>query len=266
MTNFNNTTYESILYDSIHDAFYSNSSNSGKIRSIRRIAEVIVRRILLIPEGEQMTLGCGRVNQRLPEINNTILPNAVEIIRTKGNSATHTHDISEKTEEDVEKTKDALLDLLSYLFIQFFEQYTFGTNPKILSAFSLIPPIVRYKTLTYLYEKNPENVYVIDKLSLATFKAKGIDEAISFLNSNKEQLESIPYNNYRLFPNMFESCKDKVNRLYEAKSAGKIISYEDFEEAKPYYEEFKLKNPSSQDEIEFSAIMEFLYLGRKEKT
>ena len=280
MQSFNNEAYELLLTDLINDAFYANTSNRGKIAKIRQCAEVVMRRILVIPPTQRITLGCDIVIDGVNMINNHILTNARKIINSDGNASTHTQDLTQKTDADVKRAVDALFDLYAYLLIAFFEKYAFGTNPSIMTKFSLLPPIIRYKVLTYLYDKHPDNVDVIDKLALAILKSKNKEDALSWVESNKDRFngmssvtnegrtsiisqlgQQIGQQIIDSSPTMYDLCIDKINKV--GNDTYRIV-YNDFESALPHYKEHGRLSETTQDEIEFNSIMEFLYLGRKE--
>lgn len=251
MEKFNNQAYESLLNDLMHGAFYADNNNRIKISSIRSCAEVVIRRILGILPKDRMTLGCKTVQDKVNEINNPFLSKALEIIRQIGNDATHTQDLSEKTEDDVKQVVNALFDLYAYLFIQFFIKYSFGSTPRILTQFSLLPPIIRYKALTELHTQDPENLDIIDKLALATLKAKHEEDAIEWVNSNADRFNA----------DMYNSLIEKIKLV--SKAQNKPV-YLDFESALPHYKNHGKLIENTQENIEFNSIMEFVYLGRKE--
>lgn len=282
MQNFNNEAYELLLTDIINDAFYTNTSNRGRIAKIRQCAEVVMRRVLVIPQTQKFTLGHKSVKERVEKINNYILTNAINIINSNGSDSTHTQDLTEKSDSDVNRAVDALFDLYSYLLIAFFEKYTFGTNSSIMNKFSLLPPIIRYKVLTYLYDKCPDNVHVIDRLALATLKSKGKEDAILWVDSNAKHFKGMSsvtseakasiFNKLGQevgqqildsSGDMYDLCIDKINKV--GNDTNRIV-YNDFESALPHYKEHGRLSGTTQDEIEFNSIMEFLYLGRKENT
>jgi len=279
---FNNEAYEPLLRDLMNDAFYANTSNRGKIAKIRQCAEVALRRILLLPQGSPMTLGQRNIQTAVSNLNNPLLTAAIININRSGNASTHTQDLSEKTEEDVDSVVDSLFDLYSYLMIAFFEKHPFGSNPLIMKAFSLLPPIIRYKALSYLYTQKPDNVFIIDKLALATLKAKSREDALEWVDTEANHLKSLPSmteDGKRSIlnhvgdvlgreiidssPDMYDLCLDKINLVgNEIDKEGKV--YYDFETALPYYKKHGILTVNSPEEAEFNSIMEFLYLGRKE--
>lgn len=109
--------------------------------------------------------------------NHEFVEAAIETIRGKGNQSTHTQYLGGFDLEDFDKVVDGLFDMLSYLLINYFEKYKFGSRNDVLYSFSMLPPIIRYKVLSFLYIKYPDNISVIDKLVLATMKALSVDEA-----------------------------------------------------------------------------------------
>lgn len=63
-----------------------------------------------------------------------------------------------------------------------------GTRNDVLYSFSLLPPVVRYKVLIFLYSKYPHNIYIIDKLALAIVKSFNAKEAIKWVEEEKDNL------------------------------------------------------------------------------
>ena len=90
--------------------------------------------------------------------------------------------------EDFDNVVDGFFDMLSYLLISYFEKYEFGSRNDVLYSFSMLPPIIRYKVLSFLYKKYPDNISVIDKLVLATVKAFSVDEATEWVEREKNAL------------------------------------------------------------------------------
>lgn len=284
MYKFNNTAYESLIEDLISDAFYlEGHSLRGRISTIRQYTEIVVRRIINFPEGKRFTLGQRNVEEQLKNKNDYRLIDAVEKINNLGSKHTHTEILGSPTESEFNDVLDALLYLYSYMFIEFFERYEFGKQPQINSAFSTLPPIIRYITLDSLYNKNSNNIYVIDKLVLSTIKAFDDIKAFEWVDEKREVLEktssiaesAIPgiVEKYGKTiadeiiagaPNMYCLCIDKINKMKELiEKKGKL--YEDFEGAINYYKNFGIVEGTSSEVKEFNSILEFLYLGRKPK-
>lgn len=284
MENFNNKTYEALVKDLINDAFYLDQRlRRGVIATIRQYSEIIVRRILDLSCEDFVTIGNKKILKDLENRSNKnpLLMDSLKKICTMGNKATHTQEIAEITEEDIKEVIDNLFNLYAYLLVDFFEMYYFGSNLNIVSSFSILPPIIRYKTLKYLNDKYPENLLVIDKLSLAILKAFDRETAINWIEERKEILKNTSSMNEKDkldikekmgailaneiisgAPNMYNLCIERVNNVANViESKGKL--YDDFESAIALYYEKGIIIGETSDIIEFNSIMEFLYLGRK---
>ena len=76
-----------------------------------------------------------------------------------------------------------------YLFIDYFIEFPIQllSPPYVLRAFSLLPPIVRYKTLKYFYEKSP-NLQIINRYLLSIIKVYGKEYARRWLEIEKEKI------------------------------------------------------------------------------
>ena len=284
MAEFNNEVYEALVNDLINDAFYlKGTSRRGTIAKTRQYAEVVVRRILNLPKKTTVTLGDERIISKIKAKNNPVLLNEIKTINKMGSKCTHTQLTREITEEDVKTVIDSLFNLYAYLLIDYFEKYEFGTNLEIVRKFSILPPIIRYLTLEYLYSKYPENIMIIDKLSLVILKALNKETAIKWIEERKEKLKITPSVTKNAekdiiekggeklariiistAPNMYDLCTERINLVADDISKnGKL--YNDFESAIDYYRMSGTVSGESSDIKEFNSIMEFLYLGRKSK-
>ena len=284
MKKFDNEKYQILAKDLMGDIFYSETSNRNKIATIRQYAEVIVRKILDINPSEKMTIGANKISKKLEALNNSeFLKEALENIKQDGNKFTHTEYLEEVTSDEFDKIVDKLLDMLSFMLINYFETYEFGSRSDVLRSFSLLPPIVRYKVLIFLYSKYPNNVHVIDKLVLAILKAFNREEAIRWTEKEKNNLINLDVMSNKVFneiaenkgiefaelikfnspyKNMYELCIDKIMKIgNEIDSKGRL--YIDFESALPYYKQYGIIDEDSEEIKEFNDIMDFLYLGRK---
>lgn len=285
MKNFNNSEYECLVTDLIGDVFYTETSFRGKISTIRQYAEVIVRKILDIEPDKQLTLGQKEVRNKIKALpNHEYLEAAIDVIRDKGNLSTHTQYLNSLSSDDFENIMDSLFNMLSFPLINYFDKYQFGSRNDVMFAFSLLPPIIRYKVLSFLYHKNPNNIFVIDKLVLSIMKAFSVSEASKWIEERKNILiktKSVPYKAFikiikkqgiktALYimisaPNMYQLCKDKISELGNVIDSGGQL-YSDFESALPYYKANGILSCDDSDSEgnEFNDIMNFLYLGRKE--
>ncbi len=293
MSEFNNEVYKSLVSDLINDAFYSkDGSLRGKVATIRQYSEVIIRRILNISDQEKVTLGDRNILRRLKEVsnNNSLLLTSLEIIRNEGNDCTHTQKTKSITQNDLERCINSLFNLYSYIFVQYFEKYGFGINDDISNQFSLLPPIIRYITLNYLYEKDNTNIYVIDRLSLAILKAYDYEKSLNWIEERKEILQTLSVVPRDVLDkrkkqiteeygenlaeewikttllnapeNMYVLCIDRlkdVNKIIEEN--GKL--YSDFEGAKDVYNHIGWLDEKTIEIKEFNSLMDFVYLGRE---
>ena len=234
-----------------------------------------------IQDGERFTLGSDKAKKLLKSVNNTRLYDAVELINSYGSQNSHTEYTKQSTNEMLREVINALFYLYSFLLIDFFEKYEFGKNTEIIKTFSILPPIIRYITLESLYEKYSDNIHIIDRLALATVKAFDEAKAQKWVEDNKYVFENLSsmsdeaaQNMIEQYgvefasviisdaPNMYDLCRDKIRLIdEEIKKRGKM--YDDFESALPHYNENGTINGDSPEIIQFNAIMEFLYLGRK---
>lgn len=284
MSNFNNFEYQCLVTDLIGDAFYTETSFRGKISIIRQYAEVIVRKILDIKPSERLTLGQKDVRKKIKSLpNHEYLEAAIDVIRDKGNLSTHTQYLDNLSLEDFENIIDSLFNMLSFPLINYFEKYKFGSRNDVISSFSLLPPIIRYKVLMFLYQKDPNNISVIDKLVLSIMKAFNVSEASKWVEEKKDTLIKAKSISEEVFaeiskkqgteialailnsaPNMYQLCREKISQVGNViESNGRL--YSDFESALPYYKSRGITTHDDSEWKEFNDIMDFLYLGRKEK-
>lgn len=284
MTYFKNEEYQILASDLIGDIFYTSTSFRGKISILREYAEIIVRKILDIEPQKDITLGNEEIRKRIHMLPNyTLVEKAVTKLKKKGNKTIHTKYRGEVTAEEFDIAMDGLFDLLSYLLISYFEKYKFGTNGRVMASFSILPPIIRYKVLTFLYEKYPDNISIVDKLVLATLKACDAETATKWVEENKESLlqmktYSEDANNkmtqkapniaevlkYMAPPNMYQLCKNRIAQVGETINRNGLV-YWDFESALPYYRQVGRIEGITPEIQEFNDIMEFLYMGRKNR-
>ena len=268
-----NEQYELLATEVIGDAIYSDQSYHGKVATLRRYAEIIVRKLLGRNQGSKLTLGDKAIGQAIRALpDGAFIMRAVETVRLLGNDATHTQVTTEITEQDYKDVTDGIFDLLASLLINYFAKYKFGSVPGIQFAFSLLPPIIRYKVLIYLYE-NPNgssnvtaqsaktNIALVDKLSMIILKAKGKEEALAWINDHRSSLESLKTLDHR---DMYSVCLEKTEALSDH-IIRKGHTYLTFEEAKAKYEKCLPTIVDDAENIEFFDILEFLYLGRESR-
>ncbi|WP_455564604.1 hypothetical protein, partial [Akkermansia massiliensis] len=234
MNNFNNKEYKCLVTDLIGDAFYTETSFRGKISTIRQYAEVIIRKLLDIKPSKHLTLGQEDIRSKIKNLpNHEYIESAINIIRGKGNECTHTEYLDNLSLKDFENIVDSLFDILSFNLINYFEKYEFGSRDDVIFSFSILPPIIRYKVLNFLYRKNPFNISIIDKLVLAIVKAFNISEATKWVEERKDTLMKMSTISERAFnemleivgseiamniqmglpSNMYHLCKEKISQI-----------------------------------------------------
>jgi len=284
MSIFTNKDYEALANDIIKDSFYADNSYGGKIQAERRCAELIIRKVLKLDSNVKVTLGNHQVVNQISSLpHHLFFENAIKVLKPFGDTNSHTGEVTPPIEEDYEKVTNGLFDMFAYLPIRFFDKYKFGSNSNIVRAFSLLPPVIRYKSLNYLYSIDSQNVCVIDKLSLAILKTKGFDETMAWLNSHKNEFESLKTFSDEAYDdvaakngediariianiapdNLYACCVDRIEKVNDLLDSNGH-SYQTFEEALPYYLQYKSTlDDSKADEKEFIDMMDFLYLGRK---
>ena len=177
MENFNIFEYEQMIGDLIHDTFYVGLTKRGKIKGIRQFSEVIVRKILNIGSDTHFTLGKAEHMEqfkKLSEDRKVYLKASIEKIRPLGNDGTHTQHTEEFSDAELNQVKDGLFDLYAYLFIDYFLKYPIELlSPQgVLYDFSLLPPIIRFKTLKYFYDKDA-NLQIANRYCLSIIKTYG---------------------------------------------------------------------------------------------
>lgn len=209
---------------------------------------------------------------------------SVNTIRLDGNNCTHTQKTGLVSEQDVQNCIDCLFNMYASIFVLYFKKYEFGANNEIMSAFSILPPIVRYLALNELHQQFPENLSIIDKLSLVLLKAFDKDQAIGWIEDRKEMLSQVlPYTEEAIEKiisthgenvaqqaidnapdNMYDLCLERIIEVEKIISRNGLL-YNNFEQAKQLYLEKGILLGDRVEIQEFNSIMEFVYLGRKEE-
>ncbi|SER86218.1 hypothetical protein SAMN04244573_04473 [Azotobacter beijerinckii] len=282
---FKNQEYEELVRDLINDAFYIESrSNRGKISTIRQCAEVVIRKLLNSHNNNKITLGDFDVIRDLEAAssNNKLLIKSVRKLQKLGNKCTHTQTPQPITDENVNDAVNALLNLYASLFVLYFKKFKFGSNSEVLSAFSILPPIIRYIVLEELYKDDRSNISIIDKLSLVLLKAFDKDSAMKWIEKRKDELSNIlPYTQEAIAKiesiygkshaaavianapeSMYTLCLERLEQVSLVIDERGLL-YNSFEQAKTLYLEKGILPADSQEYRDFNDIMEFVYLGRK---
>lgn len=282
---YNDEAYEAVIKIILNDIYYvPGLSLDTKISRLRTYTEIILRRLLGWPMGKELTLGDKNITAELKRKGYTedIFRHALRTINRRGSNRTHTQITTPATDQEYQNVEQSLLNLYGYLFYVFFRKYPFGSNPDIMSKFSLLTPVIRYIALNELYKKDPLNINVIDKLSLAIMKAFSLERALAWLEENREALSKISSVTdadrkalIGLFGleqgnqiadmggDMYSQCRTRVIQVAELRNNGGI-SYDSFETALKYYKENGIVEGDTSDVKEFNDLMAFVYIGRKE--
>ena len=266
MRRYNDEEYRALIEILINDTFYRSNSYDTRIQLIRKYTEIIIRRIANFKSDGKLTLGHYNTKRKLLENrvleSDTFFWDSVNVITNSGNERTHTQITALATQEEYEKVVESLFNLYAYLFILFFRKNPFGSNLRILSAFSILPPIIRYKALNELYKENPNNKILVEKYVLAILKAFDKKRAFEWMENHRNELMAMkeyfdPDNYYNILSRKVELLGNYYYR--------RGVMYKDFEGAVLFYREHGVVKGDSPDVEEFNSLMEFVYIGRKKR-
>lgn len=300
MDTFSNSQYSGLISELLNDTQYIKISNRGKLSGLRKHAEVLVRKILNLGNNQKLMLGQIRIDsdnravvKSLDNLGKELSDELIRIIKNinvLGREGAHTQHVDEFSNEEVEGVEDAILELYALMFIRHFQEIKISiySDPQVLSMFSLLPPVIRYKTWNYLFQRDKNNIQIVDKLCLSIIKHYDKKTAYEWLKDNSEIIKAIPYPNaddvehynrihaieihpgkyvaavslaFDDYDNMYDLLYAKIcdNRT-SINESGKM--YRNFEEAKEHYIE-EVKKYSDISDKEFLDLMEFAYIGRK---
>lgn len=282
---FKNQAYEDLVKDLINDAFYIESrSNRGKISTIRQYAEVVIRKLIDLNKNDKVTLGEFDIVKKLKAVsgNDKQLIKAVRKLQKLGNKCTHTQNTNPISDDDVDSAINALFELYAGLFVLYFKRYKFGSSNEVVSAFSILPPIIRYIVLENLYENDKANLLVIDKLCLVLLKAFDKENALAWIKEREKDLSNtLPYTPEAVADieaahgkqcaeaivanapdNMYICCLERLEEVAQILEQQGLL-YNNFEQAKQLYLEKGVLDDNKPENRNFNDIMEFVYLGRK---
>ncbi|WP_343482283.1 hypothetical protein, partial [Enterobacter cloacae] len=178
---FKNKVYEDLVKDLINDAFYIESrSNRGKISTVRQYSEVVIRKLLDIPQGTQVTLGDFEVIKALKvaSSNDKLLMKAVRKLQKLGNKCTHTENPSPISDCDVDSAINALFNLYAGLFVLYFKKYKFGSSNEVVRAFSILPPIIREGANKQVISSQADSLIKISRIWADFFPANTSNQPI----------------------------------------------------------------------------------------
>jgi len=301
MNDFSDNEYKNLILNLIREVNYVDVSNMNKLSSLRKHGEIIVRKILNIGNGTQIMLGQVAQNSKNEDISTALrdldvdlqnkLIHVVSVFNRLIRDSCHTQRTSDYTEEEVKEAEDKICELYAILFIKYFSEIEVGieTSPHVLRLFSVLPPIIRFKVWSYLFEKN-NNVIIADKFCLAIIKKDGKKEALKWLNDNEALIRNMHYPScaeidrynkmhivwtepgkyifsvslaFSKYSNMYDLLKDKIeDPRTSINESGKM--YKTFDEALIYYKQIRERYANRDDTKKLIELMDFVYIGRRE--
>lgn len=297
MAAYNDDIYLKTLNALIGDIYYADgASYDARIARMRKLAEIIIRRLISADTSSPLTLGNKSRQKKMSEyldeqgMTEQFFRSALSTIKNKGNRSTHSQATRLPTKEDFERVAEAMTKLYAYLFYNYFKRYGFGTNGEITTAFSKLPPYLRFAVLKEFVFSEGFNFVVLDKLSLAAIKALGTDGAISWTERERDRLSEIdiPFDSSdaaqaleafsalgpegmlayaQLLQDMSGSAYDflmrKIPERRSIEYRAEEYRYDTYEEAKAVYLEHGIIEGDTEDIKEFNRLMRFIYQGRK---
>ena len=300
MEAFSNSVYSDLISDLLNDTKYRERSNRGKLSGLRGFAEVLARKFLNIGDNNKLMLGQIKIesnnravarslNHLDEELKNEFI-RIVHKINIIVRESVHTQHVEKFSISEIESAEDAIFELYALMFIRYFQNIKISifSDPLVLRLFSLIPPVIRYKTWNYLFQREKNNIQVVDKLCLSIIKLYDKKKAIEWLECNREIIKTITYPNkediehynrlhsFEVHPGEYKAMVSlnfyEYDNMYDLLYA-KIYDcrtsinesgnmYKNFEEAKEYFQK-EIKKYSDIIDEEFLDLMEFVYIGRK---
>lgn len=262
------------LHNVIDDMCYSQGlPNDEKAAAMLSFAEIIVRRLLRERDGGDFNLR-NAIDELSRRGCNKRSLDAADKIRVLCDRSIDANE-NGITDADIKMCAEAVLDLYAGLFIDFFERHPICEGSRsMLYMFSFLPPVIRWKALTDLWDSDKTNRLIIDKLCLAILKTRGKESAASWVQEHRAELEGIIAVGgsavaWMMIPgapkNMYELCMEKVEDV-GARIERDGLAYGTLEEAKHHYDvcvkDLYLDN---DEQREFKALMDFCFENRKEE-
>lgn len=302
MVTFSDEEYNDLISNLIKEANYIDVSNMNKMTSLRKHGEILVRKILDIGNDTQIMLGqvCLKSNnpvikERMSTLNVDLqkkLTDEVKAFNRLVRDGSHTQRTTDYSDQEVKDAEDGIFELYAILFIKYFIDIGVGlkTSPHILKLFSILPPIIRFKVWSYLFEKDQNNVIVADKLCLAIIKKAGKGDALIWLKEKESVIRNMrypssdeidAYNEMRIveispgqygysvsmdfsrYSNMYDLLKSKIeDPRTSMNESGKL--YKSFEEALVFYKQIREVYANINETKDLTVLMDFVYIGRRE--
>ena len=158
-TEFENQDYGIVIIELVKDIYYSGVSTSSKLVLIRKFTELISRKILNLGEGAKMTLGeiahpnpkkfprTYKLWEKLDASFRDDFSKIVQEIAELCNQYAHTQVNKPASDEEYLRAEELVSELFSLLFVKYFTNFelTVLSDPNVLTAFSHLPPVIRYK-------------------------------------------------------------------------------------------------------------------------
>lgn len=292
MKNFDDNEYTPRILNIIKAAFYNDNPTETRLTELRKYSEINVRRILNIGSDSSFMLGQlkdpkTKLLDHLDNVRKNDLIEIIDRIKKIANEGTHTQRIDEFTNKEYNEALDAVFDLIAYQFVDYFKEYPMKlTSPNnIMHDFSLLPPIIRFKTLDRLLKDDPDNIQILNRIILARIKTFGKSDAYLWLKQNELKIRNITYPtdqeimdyidkcgveikpgviafsiklNY--FDNVYDLLRDKIDDPRTSiNENGKL--YDSFETAILHYHIYK-SSESSYEINKLHSLMDFVYIGR----
>lgn len=297
-TEFENQDYGVVIIELVRDIYYSGVSTSSKLVLIRKFTELISRKILNLGEGAEMTLGeiaypnpkkfprTYKLWEKLDVSFRDDFSKNVKEITELCNQYAHTQVITPASDEEYLRAEELVSELFSLLFVKYFTKFklTVLSDSNVLTAFSHLPPVIRYKTLEKLMgekEIYELNVRILDKFMLAKVKYQSLGEAFIWLLQNREEIIDVSYPTFEEIEDFIGLHNDECSlALWEYNNAFDLLLdklldpqilvnesgqlYDDFKRAVVYFNDFdcELYLTGTEEREEFKDLIEFAFLGR----
>lgn len=293
MERYSDDLYKNTLTALIGDIYYADGiSIDAKIARIRKLAEVIVRRLIKYNPRSALTLGDYRTRDALDNcgMNEPFFRDALKTINKYGNDSIHSRNTELPTAAVFEEVSAALTNLYAYLFFDYFKRRGFDIDNQIKSAFSTLPPYLRFTVLRELCYSGFSNAAVLEKLARAAVKSFGFKGALDWIEENRCELETLDicldetdaYGSdaeamilecegtlYFVQPprdacgSVYDYLAREIASLEILSHVPAVCQYRTFEEAREFYLRFGIVEGDTAEVREFNEIMRFVFQGRK---
>lgn len=293
MARYNDELYIDTLNALIGDIYYADGiSIDAKIARMRKLAEVIVRRLINHNSRSALTLGDYRTRDALDNRGMTepFFRDALKTINKYGNDSTHSRETELPTVTVFEEVSAALTNLYAYLFFDYFKRRSFDADNRIKSAFSTLPPFLRFVVLKELCYNGHGSIAALEKLARAAVKTFGFNGALDWVDGERSELVTIGVCQERTdantsdaeglvlehegalyyvqpmqdtYDSAFDYLAHEIASLEILNRVPAVCQYHTFEEAREFYLRFGVVEDDTAEVKEFNEIMRFVFQGRK---